>query len=63
MSEVQQSVEEIKSVPFPTLSPEEVQALTDEINKLPTLYGRGIINWIEKVALDQYRKSQEFKES
>ena len=49
---------ETKQLPVPSLNPEQVQILMNYANeKLPTMYGRDILGFIEKVAIE-LEKSQ-----
>lgn len=44
---------EPKQLPVPSLNPEQVQALMNYANeKLPTMYGKEILGFIEKAAIE-----------
>lgn len=51
--------QEPKQLPVPSLSPEHVQVLINYANEqLPTKYGKEILGFIEKVALEAEKASQ-----
>ena len=54
-----QETQETKQLPVPTLTAEQVQVLMNYANeKLPTMYGKEILAFIEKVAIELDRASQ-----
>jgi len=54
-----QETQETKQLPIPSLTAEQVQVLINYANeKLPTMYGKEILSFIEKVAVDLDRASQ-----
>lgn len=59
MSQVSQQTEELKSLPIPSFTPDNVKYIMDVVNQIPTMYGVTILDYIKQVALDQYRASQE----
>jgi hypothetical protein len=51
--------QEPKQLPVPSLTPEQVQVLMNYANEqLPTKYGKEILGFIEKVALEAEKASQ-----
>lgn len=45
--------QEVKQLPVPSLTPEQVQVLINYVNEqLPTKYGKEILGFIEKIALE-----------
>jgi hypothetical protein len=51
--------QEAKQLPVPPLTPEQVQVLMNYANdQLPTKYGKEILGFIEKVAIDLDKQSQ-----
>jgi hypothetical protein len=51
--------QETKQLPVPSLNPEQVQILMNYANEqLPTKYGKEILAFIEKVAVELDRASQ-----
>ena len=55
--------QEQKQLPVPSLSAEQVQVLVSYANdQLPTKYGKEILSFIEKVALDLESKKGEIQE-
>ena len=51
--------QEPKQLPVPSLTPEHVQVLMNYANEqLPTKYGKEILGFIEKVALEAEKASQ-----
>jgi len=45
--------QEVKELPVPSLTPEQVQVLMNYANeKLPTMYGSHIINYIQSIAVE-----------
>jgi hypothetical protein len=51
--------QEAKQLPIPALTPEQVQVLMNYANEqLPTKYGKEILGFIEKVALEAEKASQ-----
>jgi len=51
--------QEPKQLPVPSLTPEHVQVLINYANEqLPTKYGKEILGFIEKVALEAEKASQ-----
>ena len=51
--------QETKQLPVPSLTPEQVQVLMNYANEqLPTMYGKEILAFIEKVAIELDRASQ-----
>lgn len=51
--------QELKQLPVPSLTPEHVKVLMDYVNEqLPTKYGKEILGFIEKVALEAEKASQ-----
>lgn len=51
--------QEPKQLPVPALTAEQVQVLMNYANeKLPTMYGKEILGFIEKVALEAEKASQ-----
>jgi hypothetical protein len=56
--------QETKQLPVPSLTPEQVQVLMNYANeKLPTMYGKEILGFIEKVAVELDRaQNQEVTE-
>lgn len=56
--------QETKQLPVPSLNPEHVQALINYVNdQLPTKYGKEILGFIEKVALDAENAVEEIEAS
>jgi hypothetical protein len=54
-----QETQETKQLPVPSLTAEQVQVLMNYANeKLPTMYGKEILGFIEKVAVELDRASQ-----
>lgn len=53
-----QTQQEIKEIPMPSLSPAQLEKLVQMVNEVPTMYGRSILNFIESIALQQYQESQ-----
>ena len=52
--------QEPKQLPVPSLTPEHVQVLMNYANEqLPTKYGKEILGFIEKVALEAEQAQQE----
>jgi len=52
--------QEPKQLPVPSLSPEHVQVLINYANEqLPTKYGKEILGFIEKVALEAEKANEE----
>jgi hypothetical protein len=48
-----------KHLPIPSLTPEHVKVLMDYVNdQLPTKYGKEILGFIEKVALESEKENQ-----
>jgi len=51
--------QETKQLPVPSLTPEHVQVLMNYANEqLPTKYGKEILGFIEKVALEAEKATQ-----
>jgi len=51
--------QETKQLPVPSLTPEQVQVLMNYANdQLPTKYGKEILGFIEKVALEAEKATQ-----
>jgi hypothetical protein len=51
--------QETKQLPVPSLTPEQVQVLITYANdQLPTKYGKEILGFIEKIAIDLDKQSQ-----
>lgn len=51
--------QEAKQLPVPSLTPEQVQVLMNYANdQLPTKYGKEILGFIEKIAVDLDNKSK-----
>jgi hypothetical protein len=51
--------QEAKQLPIPSLTPEQVQVLMNYANEqLPTKYGKEILGFIEKVALEAEKATQ-----
>ena len=51
--------QETKQLPVPSLAPEHVQVLMNYANEqLPTKYGKEILGFIEKVALEAEKATQ-----
>jgi hypothetical protein len=51
--------QETKQLPVPSLNPEQVQVLMNYANeKLPTMYGKDILGFIEKVAIELDRAKE-----
>ena len=51
--------QEPKQLPVPSLNPEQVQVLMSYVNdQLPTKYGKEILGFIEKIALELEKQSQ-----
>jgi hypothetical protein len=51
--------QEPKQLPVPSLTPEHVQALMNYANEqLPTKYGKEILGFIEKVALEAEKATE-----
>jgi hypothetical protein len=51
--------QETKQLPVPSLNPEQVQVLINYANeKLPTMYGKDILGFIEKVAIELDRAKE-----
>lgn len=51
--------QETKQLPVPSLTPEQVQVLMNYANEqLPTKYGKEILGFIEKVAIELDKQSQ-----
>ena len=44
--------QETKQLPVPALTAEQVQVLMNYANELPTKYGKEILGFIEKVAIE-----------
>lgn len=56
--------QEAKQLPVPSLNPEHVQALINYVNdQLPTKYGKEILAFIEKVALEAENAIEEIEAS
>lgn len=54
-----QETQETKQLPIPSLTAEQVQVLMNYANEqLPTKYGKEILAFIEKVAIELDRASQ-----
>lgn len=52
--------QESKQLPVPSLTPEHVQVLINYANEqLPTKYGKEILGFIEKVALEAEKANEE----
>ena len=52
--------QEAKQLPVPSLTPEHVQVLMNYANEqLPTKYGKEILGFIEKVALEAEKAQEE----
>lgn len=52
--------QEPKQLPVPSLTPEHVQVLINYANEqLPTKYGKEILGFIEKVALEAEKANEE----
>lgn len=52
--------QETKQLPVPPLTPEQVQVLMSYANEqLPTKYGKEILGFIEKIALELDKQSEE----
>ncbi len=52
--------QEAKQLPIPSLNPEQVQVLMNYANEqLPTKYGKEILGFIEKVALEAEKAQSE----
>jgi hypothetical protein len=52
--------QEAKQLPIPALTPEQVQVLMNYANEqLPTKYGKEILGFIEKVALEAEKATEE----
>jgi hypothetical protein len=48
-----------KQLPIPSLTPEHVKVLMDYVNdQLPTKYGKEILGFIEKVALEAEKATE-----
>lgn len=58
MSQVQQKQQEVKEIPLPSLQPAQVETIVQMVNEMPTMYGRPVLNFIEKIAFQQYNESQ-----
>ena len=51
--------QEPKQLPIPSLTPEHVKVLMDYVNEqLPTKYGKEILGFIEKVALEAEKTTE-----
>jgi len=51
--------QETKQLPVPSLTPEQVQVLMNYANEqLPTKYGKEILGFIEKVALEAEKATE-----
>jgi hypothetical protein len=51
--------QETKQLPVPSLNPEQVQVLMNYVNdQLPTKYGKEILGFIEKVAIEIERAKE-----
>jgi hypothetical protein len=51
--------QEPKQLPVPSLNPEQVKALMNYANEqIPMKYGKGILTFIESVALENEKASQ-----
>jgi len=51
--------QEVKQLPMPSFTPEHVQELASFANeKLPTMYGNQILEFIKKVALENKKATQ-----
>jgi len=56
--------QESKQLPIPSLNPEQVQALMNYANeKLPTMYGKEVLGFIEKVAIELDRQQNQSEET
>lgn len=54
-----QETQETKQLPVPSLTAEQVQLIVNYANeKLPTMYGKEILSFIENVAVELDRASQ-----
>jgi hypothetical protein len=52
--------QEAKQLPVPSLTPEQVQVLMSYANEqLPTKYGKEILGFIEKIAVELDKQSEE----
>lgn len=50
--------QETKQLPVPSLNAEQVQVLMNYANELPTKYGKEILGFIEKVAIELERAKE-----
>jgi hypothetical protein len=56
--------QESKQLPVPSLNPEQVQSLMNYANEqLPTKYGKEILGFIEKVAIELDRQQNQPEET
>lgn len=56
--------QEQKQLPVPSFTPEQVQLLMNYANeKLPTMYGKEILGFIEKVALELDKQQSQSEEA
>ena len=56
--------QETKQLPVPSLNPEQVQVLMNYANeKLPTMYGKEVLGFIEKVAIELDRQQSQTEDA
>ena len=59
MEKLKKMNQETKQLPVPSLNAEQVQVLMNYANeKLPTMYGKEILGFIEKVAIELDRAKE-----
>ena len=59
MKKLKKMNQETKQLPVPSLNPEQVQVLMNYANEqLPTKYGKEILGFIEKIAIELDRANE-----